>query len=262
MTQHADILDQSESLRRPFLGSVALHVAVMGSLAVMGYLESRGQPFGNPNGGGGAIGIQVVTSIPLPNRGGERNPVAHDSESQVPLPPAKPLEKQVAPKVEPDAVPLKSRTLPRRTSEMAASVQRFRPLPAEKSNQVFSNTGPVISSNFYASKAGSGAVRLGAPSALGAQFGWYEQLLSQKVDQHWHTDDVDPSLKSAPTVVVNFDIERDGSVRNLTVMQSSGYPTLDFSARRAVEEAAPFRALPDGFKKNSASVEIWFEFKR
>jgi TonB family protein len=45
-------------------------------------------------------------------------------------------------------------------------------------------------------------------------------------------------------------------------MQRSGNPTLDYSAQRAVLEAAPFPPLPAGFERDSARVEINFELKR
>src|SRR5579863_52471 len=45
-------------------------------------------------------------------------------------------------------------------------------------------------------------------------------------------------------VVITFDIQRDGSVRNAKVAQRSGDANLDYSALRAVTDAAPFPPLP------------------
>ena len=57
---HADILDQRESLRGPFTGALALHVAVIGGLAVYTLISGHREAFGDPNAGGAAVGIYVT----------------------------------------------------------------------------------------------------------------------------------------------------------------------------------------------------------
>ena len=65
MRGHVDILDQRESLSRPFLGSIAFHVAVCGSLLVYGIVINRGrESFGSPNPGG-------TGGTPIVRRSGE-----------------------------------------------------------------------------------------------------------------------------------------------------------------------------------------------
>jgi len=55
---------------------------------------------------------------------------------------------------------------------------------------------------------------------------------------------------------------RDGSVRNVHVIQTSGNQTLDYSAQRAIYDASPFPALPAGYERNDATIEFWFELRR
>jgi outer membrane biosynthesis protein TonB len=50
-----------------------------------------------------------------------------------------------------------------------------------------------------------------------------------------------------------------GSVR---ITQRSGNPSLDFSAQRAILDAAPFQALPGQFQRNEVEIEFWFELRR
>jgi TonB family protein len=69
-------------------------------------------------------------------------------------------------------------------------------------------------------------------------------------------------LRTAPLVVVTFDIQRDGSVRNVRIAERTGNTTLDFSAQRAVMDAAPFPPLPQGFERNEANVELRFHLQR
>ena len=76
------------------------------------------------------------------------------------------------------------------------------------------------------------------------------------------TNDVDPLVRNAKPATVSFDILRNGQVRNVKIVQSSGIPTLDYSARRAVLEAAPLPELPREFERDSANVEFTFQLQR
>jgi protein TonB len=257
--RHIDVLDERESLRAPFLGSVGLHGALLAAMFVSTWIAQRGEPFGDPNPTGGSIGVGVVTSIPIPNRAVARNPVANDTESQVPVAPPKPVEKVKAPPPDPKAVRIQD--LKSKAAAQQAARQRYQTEPP-KPNQVTSSTGPAVGSPIYSSVPGSGGVGVGQGTSLGTRFGAYGALIRQRIAEKWRTGDVDPRLRTAPVVVVVFDILRDGSVRNVSLMQRSGNPTLDYSAQRAVLEAAPFPPLPAGFERDSARVEINFELKR
>ena len=104
MSTHADILDQGESLRRPLVGSVTLHVGIIAFLITFNWWQNRGTiRFGDPNSMGGSVGITPVSTIPLPNRSGLTNPVANDTESHVPARP-KQQEKPRVKKEVPDAI--------------------------------------------------------------------------------------------------------------------------------------------------------------
>ena len=56
--------------------------------------------------------------------------------------------------------------------------------------------------------------------------------------------------------------QRDGSVRDVHIGQSSGIGALDYSCQRAILESAPFEPLPSGFERTSAHIEFWFQLKR
>jgi len=107
-------------------------------------------------------------------------------------------------------------------------------------------------------------VGIGNSSPFGEQFGWYANLIRDKVARSWRTADIDPRLHSAPPVTVTFTINRDGSVpvASVRVAQKSGNPALDYSAQRAILDAMPFQALPAQFPRNSADIEFVFELRR
>jgi protein TonB len=265
MATHIDILDQTESLKKPFYASAGLHVAVFAFLIGYGALAGRGKIlWGDPNslGGGGAVGITPVSQIALPSRGGPVNPVANDTESNVPQPPKEETAKKPARAEDPDAIALKSKRFKRKLTDVSASYQRYRSNPNQRNNQLYSSAGQAMSSNMFGGMSGSGGVGVASGSPFGSQYGYYIDLLRQRVSEKWRTQDVDPRLQAAPSVVVSFELQRDGSVSNIRFLQRSGTATLDFSAQRAILEASPFPALPAGYTGRSVTIEFWFQLKR
>lgn len=263
MNGPVDILEQQDSLRRPFLLAAGFHIFVVGFFVGANWLLTHGhEQFGNPDSLGGAVGITAVDSIPLPNRAGRLNPLAHPSETHAPMPPPKPKPEKKIAKPEEDAILIPSRTKPQKPAKENHPRERYRPEREEKPNQLYSETGPALSSPMFGGVTGASGVGVGQHSSLGARFGAYEDLLRQRVSQHWHTSDVDPRLQTAPPVIVTFDLMRDGTVQNLQVLQRSGNSTLDFSAQRAILEASPFPPLPAAYQASSAHIEFWFQLKR
>jgi len=259
MTAHGDILDQRDPLKGAFAVALGLHAAVAVGILLTDLLPH--DTFGSLEAGGGAIGIQAVNSIPLPHRGME-NPVANDSQSQVPQTPVKAKEKAVKrPKESPDAVALKDRSK-RKQSEVASAKQRFRPFDELDPNQLTTRQAPQVSSPMFSAMPGTGRVGAGQTSVLGTRFPGYAEQIQRLIAQKWRTSEVDARIQNAPVVIAVFDLMRTGRVRNLQLLQSSGIPTLDLSVQRAILEADPFPPIPPGFDRDSARVEFWFELKR
>jgi protein TonB len=239
MTAHIEILDQRERIAGSFWGSVALHVSVAVAMIGYGVMDATRKPtMGDADGGRmGAVAVNAVHSIPLPSRNAPPNPVANPTESQAPTPPpkAKPVTKVKAP--EPDAVPIKSKLAPKKPQPVeAAAPNKFREQQPDLPNQVYSHTGQALSTPMV-QLPGAGGVGIGSDSPLG---------------------------QTAPTVVVTFIINRDGSVSQNTIKiaQSSGILPVDISAQRAVMDAAPFPSLPAGYLRNDAQIELRFELRR
>jgi TonB family protein len=257
MQQHVDILDQQESLGGPFVQSVLLHAAIAGALIISSitFQHSR-QVWGSANTAAGtAVAINSVKTIPLPSRAGKINPVANDTESQVPQAP-KPEPKKETKVPDEDAIPLKSRLA--KKQPRPESPQRYRPEPPAE-NQVFSRTAPAAVSPMF-EKPGSGGVGVGPNSAFGNQFGAYADLVVQRVTQKWQTNGL--AGLQLPMAVITFDIMRDGSVKNPQIAQRSGNSTLDYSALRAVMDAGPFPPLPSNYSGSSTNVELRFQLQR
>ena len=172
---------------------------------------------------------------------------------------AKPEPKQVkAP--EPDAIPLKSREALKKYADRKPVEQKTSYLKNPKANQVYSQEQAL--NNPMISRSGSGDVGSGQSSPLGTRFGWYEQILREKVSRNWHTEEIDARLSSLPAAVVTFVILRNGSVRDIRLSTSSGNFALDQSALRAIQASIPFPQLPPQYERDSANLEFWFRLQR
>jgi protein TonB len=189
--------------------------------------------------------------------------VANDTESVVPTPPPKTKAQRKVEAQELNAIALKSRNAEKKASRAASAPNKFREQQQDLPNQVYSSAGQAVVSPMYG-MTGGGGVGIGTNSPFGAQFGWYVNLLRDQVARNWRTSDLDPRLRTAPPVVLTFIIRRDGSVApgSVRVSQRSGNQTLDFSAQRAILDAAPFQALPPQFQRSEAEIEFWFELRR
>src|SRR5579875_4207153 len=100
-------MDQTEPFGPPAAGSLVLHVAVVGAIALMIYLNGRirGNEWGN-NAPPGAIQATLVTSaptIPLPQTA---PPTPNVLATQLPSPAPAPPSKATLPEQQPEAIPI------------------------------------------------------------------------------------------------------------------------------------------------------------
>jgi protein TonB len=114
--------------------------------------------------------------------------------------------------------------------------------------------------NAGAAKGGFGFT--GGGGDFGSRYAWYVRVVNQKVSENWLKYEVDPRIQDANRVYVTFDIERSGRPTNVQVEQSSGVPSLDESAVRALQRIDTFPPLPSDYSGSRVSVEFWFDYKR
>ena len=261
MAAHVDILDERDSARGAFLRSVGLHLALAGIIVAWSALKLSGriERWGDPKAlGGGSVAITPVNSIPMETRRGRVNPVANDTESQVPSAPVKPEPKR-APVPEPDAIAIKGRNA-KKTAPKEQTARSYTPLAKPNPNQVYSSTGQALTTPMYSRAPGGGGVGSGAGSPFGQRFGWYEQLLRERVASNWRSQDLDSRIRNR--VAVTFEIARNGQVRNVRVTQSSGNFAMDQSAQRAILMSNPLPELPREYERDVALVEFWFALQQ
>lgn len=258
--EHAATLEHRDPTRGAFGVALALHAGIIAALALHAWWVGRGEQFGDANPGAGAVTIQAVNTIPIPHSG-ETNPLANDSQSEIPQVKSKPVDREKEQVEKPNAVALKQNTKQKKAPEQSQHI-KYRHYDELPKNQLTSNLPQQVSSPMFANTPGAGRVGTSASTTFGARFGGYAAQIQQIVAQHWRTGDVDARLQTAPVVIATFDLMRDGTIRNIAILQHSGNPALDTSVQRAILDSNPLPPFPPGLDKSSARVEFTFELKR
>jgi protein TonB len=102
----------------------------------------------------------------------------------------------------------------------------------------------------------------GGTGDFGSRYAWYVDGVRRKVSENWLKYQIDPTVSTARRVYITFDISRSGSPGNVKIEQSSGVPSLDISAMRALQRIDTFGPLPNDYSGSRVSVEFWFDYKR
>jgi periplasmic protein TonB len=259
MAAGADIFFEHSEWRKPLTWSALLHVAVAG--AVLAYSAVHGGPTEMWGGGGGgdAMGVSLVSNIPLPASPNQtHNVLANESKGLTKSQPKPEVTDQ-------DAIPIADKTSKRKPKKTTTESQKAAQPEEEPSNVVpFGEGGPVSGpyGMFSAGGAKGGFGFSGGAGDFGNRYAWYVQIVQRKVSQNWMQYEIDPRIPTANRVYVKFDITRDGHPANVQLEQSSGVPSLDISATRAIQRIDTFGPLPSDYSGSKVTVEFWFDYKK
>jgi TonB family protein len=211
-------------------------------------------------------------------------PAAEDTAEPAPAPkpePAKPEPPKPEPKTEapvfPDKTDPKKKPEPPKPAKPEApstpggkKPEAGKPAATAPAGPGSPNGKPNSPPNATAAgETGDQAGRRGAPTgsplgttAFGSQiagldnpdftYGYYLDRLLSLIDANW----VRPSMGSGVRAIVSFRIQRDGSLADLRVSESSGYNSFDLAALRAVQNAAPFPPLPRPYRGDDLGVNL------
>ncbi|HWR17265.1 MAG TPA: TonB family protein [Terriglobales bacterium] len=259
-----DIYNEREGLTSPLALSVALHGMLFASILIYSAVLNRnsGTNWGGDSfGGGEAMSATLVSNIPLPRPQVEtENIVANESKGLT----------QSQPKVEekeaPEAIPIPDKDAKRKQAKpVTSTVTKPKPAAPEPPNVVpFGQGGPVSGpyGSFSANNAQGGFGFTGSGGDFGSRYAWYVRTVREKVSQNWLKYEIDPNITNARRVYITFDIDRSGRPGNVQVEQSSGIPSLDISAVRALQRIDTFGSLPSDYGGSKVSVEFWFDYRR
>ena len=259
MAANADIYTERDGWSTPLGLSVALHGMLFASILIYGaVLGHSGTGWGGDFAGGDAMSVTLASNIPLPRPQAQtENIVANESKG---------LTQSVPKAIEepkPEAIPIPDK--PTKIKPKPITSKLPQPKPVEPTNVVpFGQGGPVSGpyGSFSVPNAKGGFGFTGGGGDFGSRFAWYVRQVQQKVSENWLKYEVDPNITDARRVYITFDIDRSGHPNNVQIEQSSGIPSLDISATRALQRIDTFGALPNEYSGRYVSVEFWFDYRR
>lgn len=262
MPASAEIYFEHDRWGRALAWSAVVHVGTIVALLVYTAFVTRGSgDTWGAGGGGEAIGATLVSTVPLAAPPAPtQNVLANESKGIT----------QSQPKVqekEPDAIEIqgKNKKIKPKKKEITESKSNPHTAPEPEENQVaFGEGGPVSGpyGTFSAAGAKGGFGITGGGGDFGTKYAWYVQVIQRKVSENWLKYEVDPRITAAQRVYITFDVARDGHPANVRVEQSSGVPSLDISATRALQRIDTFGPLPPDYPGSKITVEYWFDYKR
>jgi protein TonB len=249
-------------LGRSLAFSAGAHTALVALVLFTAFYAPRGNAWSGA--GGGAVSITAVGSlpgVPLPRP-------AVVSMSRV-ADPTKGLYKSEPPPKTPEAT----------DATKLPQFEKEKKLPPSKPSRLlkddstpppgaipYGQTGaPSLPYTQFTQGSGTpGGIGVQGPAGgdFGARYSWYVEAVQRRISGNWLQSTIDPAIQFAPRVVVEFQIFRDGTARNIQVTHSSGNASVDRSALRAVQDSIPFPKLPGDYAGSYVAVEFWFEFHR
>lgn len=103
---------------------------------------------------------------------------------------------------------------------------------------------------------GGGGGAPGIDALREPDFGPYMRELQRRIKMNWDP----PKGNESKRVVLLFKIAKDGRLLSCRVHKSSGLPSADQAALKAVELTAPFRPLPGDFKGQNIDIQFTFDY--
>jgi protein TonB len=184
-----------------------------------------------------------------------------------PAPPAAPQPKPIAAPPPREAHTVRELPVPK-TPEKPAKPKKDTPKPHEAAPAPTppQESAPDATPDTPTGPAnvGPGPPAAGAPSGVTAvvgggdsALGWYNAAVKAALESAWEKPFLEDQGQTY-SVVIAFDIARDGTTRNIRIVETSGIPSLDRSAQRAVMQASPLPAVPPTWKDDLLPATMRF----
>lgn len=248
--------------KRFFVYSVCLHLALTATMFVGMWLQRPGNSWGGP-GGDPDSGVRVSL---VPSAGMNLPQPTNITDSGV-VDPTKTLHKE-DPLPPPPELKTDATEIPKWTKE--------KPLPPTRKSKVFEKKTPDAD-NAVPGRGGSTSIPSGHADTPGpvnqgmaaltpgggdfaGKYAWYVQSVRRAISQNWMQSTIDPSVRAARNAktTVTFRINRDGTIKDINVEQSSGNRSMDDSAQRALLSIDRLPPLPADY--SGSYVNVTFDF--
>ncbi|MBN2565489.1 MAG: TonB family protein [Candidatus Eisenbacteria bacterium] len=232
-------------MRRFVVISAAVHLVVLVLLPLLPNLGGR-QPI--------AMEVFAVELVDVPNVQPVEQPAEEPPEPEAePVPaeertpeespiPEEPVKQPVRKTITPPPPPKEEKSLREKLDERLKSVEepKARREPSERPEST--------------PQTPTGSTKVTA----GRVADYYLTALQGKITRNWKQPSVRFAGGGDLTVRVTFRVMRSGEMTALRIAGSSGWSTVDESARQAVRSAAPFAELPPGYPGDHLDVTVDF----
>jgi protein TonB len=247
-----------------FLGySAWFHIGLTAIMLTGVWVQRTGNAWGGFGGGSDSgVRVSLVSSagIPMPQ------PSITSLESNT-VDTTKGLNKE-EPKPTPE---------PKADATKLPKFEKEKPLPKSKPSKVFESKTPPAEnavpygkggqttlpsgySDFPGPAYGGISVQGQGGSDFASRYGWYIGAVTRAISQNWMQNTIDPPVRAArkAKTILTFTINRDGSIKNIRVSESSGNRSMDDSAQRALLSIDRFPPLPTDY--SGRYVDVIFSF--
>src|SRR5216684_5383341 len=239
-----------QSLRQFLVYSVIMHASLALVIVVSAYIQFRDNRWG---GVGGELGGTKVTLVPAAGIPMPKESVVTESKA---VDPTKGLHKEEPPKP-PE---------PKTDATKIPKFEKEKPLPPSPKSRTLENKTPAHDNDVpygkggnpdlptgYSQTPGEGSSGVTVQGQGGADFasryGWYIEAVKNRIYGNWQQWTIDAAARASRTMhcAITFTINRDGSLKDVHIAESSGNTSYDNSALRAVLSSTPVTKLPSDY---------------
>jgi TonB family protein len=227
-------------LARAVTGSIAVHGALLAAVLIIPATRHRVPPIDDR--------MVVALAGPIATAPAARAAApAPEAAKPAPAPPPVPKEAHAVREV---PVP--------KPKDKPVKPPKKEPEPAREPEKPSAPKGGAAESPADAKPGPAGGAVTATVGGGDSSLAWYGAAVKAALESVWAKPYLEDAQGTA-SVVVAFDIERNGTTSNIRIVQSSGIPSLDRSAQRAVIEASPLPAVPPTWTEATIPVTMRFD---
>jgi TonB family protein len=245
--------------------SVFVHAALAGLIVASIIFHWRGNAWGDVGSASeGSVQVALVpgtVGLPMP-----KPPVIEDSkmvdptdtlykEQPQPKPPEPPKEAEKIPKFEKEKPP-------KPIEHKSPDFDKKKQLTPD--NTVAQHGGAPDLKTGYAQTPGASSPGIAVNNQVGGDFAGrypaYVDAIRRRIAQNWLQSTIDPAARASRSIhaVATFTINRDGSVKDIRITESSHNSSFDNSGLRALYDSNPMPPLPADY--SGSYVSVTFDF--
>jgi len=251
-----------------FIGySVFLHGFLAALIVASAIFHWRGNAWSDVGGASaGDVKVNLVSGsvgLPMPEA-----PVVEDPSKTID--PTKSLYKELPQPKPPEPEP------PKEVAKIPKFEKEKPPKPVQPPSKVFEKKtpppdnavpghgGPPNLPTGYATTPGSASPGAAVSSQAGGDFAGrypaYVAAIRRRIGQNWQQSTIDPAARASRSIhaTAMFTINRDGSVKNIRIVETSRNSSFDNSGLRALYDSNPMPPLPADY--SGSYIDVTFDF--